>query len=195
MKAEKSRDYVDNKKLFAAMVVFIKDFQATKAAGTPKPEIPRYIAECISKICNGLATKANYQSNQSYKDEMVGDAIENCIRYIGGFNPEKSNNPFAWFSQIAANAFLRRIEKEKKEHYVKYLIQRNTASFLSDAEKGEISDIGECQETMMGSDAVNDFIKSFEEYLEKKKTRRSTKKGLEKFVDEEVASDEEATDE
>jgi len=57
--------------------------------------------------------------NYMFKDDMICDGIENCVRYIHNFNPEKSKNPFAYFTQIIYYAFLRRISQEKKQLEIK----------------------------------------------------------------------------
>ncbi len=115
---KKSIHYVDNKKLFAAMEDYIEKCNEASQADDPRPRVPEYIGACIFKIATRLATKPNF-SSYTYKDEMIADGIEVCIRYLHNFNPEKSNNPFAYFTQIIYYAFLQRIQKEKKQAYVK----------------------------------------------------------------------------
>jgi DNA-directed RNA polymerase specialized sigma24 family protein len=97
---------------------------AAKEAGTLKPRVPNYIGECFLKIATHLAYKSNF-INYTYREEMVSDGIENCITYIDNFNPEKSKNPFAYFTQITYYAFLRRIAKEKRQQQTKYRYMRN----------------------------------------------------------------------
>ena len=91
----------------------------------PKPQIPRYIGECFLKIANHLSYKPNFV-NYMFKDDMICDGIENCVRYIHNFNPEKSKNPFAYFTQIIYYAFLRRIQQEKKQLEIKNKILEKT---------------------------------------------------------------------
>ena len=50
---------------------------------------------------------------------MISDGIENCLQYLDNFNPKTSNNPFAYFTQIIYYAFVRRIQKEKKQITIK----------------------------------------------------------------------------
>ena len=78
-----------------------------------KPPVTNYIGECFLKIANGLSYRPNF-INYTYRSEMVSDGIENCLQYIHNFDPEKSKNPFAYFTQIIYYAFLRRIQKEKE---------------------------------------------------------------------------------
>jgi len=113
--------YVDNKKLFEAMKDFKELCKENEEMGEPRPPVSHYIGECFLKIANGLSYKPNFV-NYTYKDEMVSDGIENCLQYLYNFNPEKSNNPFAYFTQIIYYAFIRRIQKEKKQTHIKYRI-------------------------------------------------------------------------
>ena len=83
-----------------------------------KPPIPNYIGDCFLKIATHLSFKPNFV-NYMFKDDMICDGIENCVQYIHNFNPEKSQNPFAYFTQIIHYAFLRRIQKEKKQIEIK----------------------------------------------------------------------------
>jgi len=84
------------------------------AEGVPRPYVPNYIGECIMKIATHLSYKPNF-INYTFRDEMILDGIENCITYIDNFDPAKSKNPFAYFTQITYYAFIRRIQKEKKQ--------------------------------------------------------------------------------
>ena len=119
MPRAKSEHYVDNKKLYAEMVEYLGSVKEAEESGDDKPRIPEYIGECLLKISTRLSTKPNF-INYTYRDEMISDGIENCVNYIGNFNPEKSTNPFAYFTQIIYYAFLRRIQREKKQLYIKH---------------------------------------------------------------------------
>ena len=114
MARKRSEHYVNNKEFLYAIVAYKKDIREAEAAGQPKPVIPRYIGECFLKIATHLSYKPNFV-NYMFKDDMVCDGIENCVQYINNFNPEKSTNPFAYFTQIIHYAFIRRIQKEKKQ--------------------------------------------------------------------------------
>tara|TARA_Y100000004_G_scaffold193993_1_gene257654 strand:- start:1271 stop:1903 length:633 start_codon:yes stop_codon:yes gene_type:complete len=111
--------YIDNNEFFDAMVEWKKLVNAAESVGDPKPPITNYIGECFLKIATRLAFRANF-INYPYQDEMIGDGVENCIMYASNFDPEKSKNPFSYFTQIIYYAFLRRIQKEKKQMYIKY---------------------------------------------------------------------------
>ena len=118
-KKEKSNHYVDNKQFFVAMSEWIQRVKDAENTGEPKPPVTDYIGECFMKIAEHLSYRQNF-INYSYREEMVGDGIENCLMYAHNFDPEKSKNPFSYFTQMIYYAFLRRIEKEKKQLYVKY---------------------------------------------------------------------------
>jgi hypothetical protein len=122
---------------------------------------------------------------------MISDGIENCISYIDNFDPSKSDNPFAYFTQIIYYAFLRRIQKEKKQLYIKHKVLGNSLLMNTLIEQGEHDD-GEFTPAYidMENENMNDFILNFEENLDKKKKLR--KKGLEKFIEEEEPVDEDS---
>ena len=113
-KRKRSQHYVNNKDFLDALVKYRKEVSVAEAEGREKPPIPRYIGECILKIANHLSFKPNFV-NYMFKEDMISDGIENCIQYLHNFNPEKSQNPFAYFTQIIHYAFLRRIQREKRQ--------------------------------------------------------------------------------
>ena len=115
---KKAEHYVNNKEFTAAVAEFNTLVAKAESAGKEPPRMTEYIGECIYKIATRLSTRPNF-INYTYRDEMICDAIENCIQYIGNFNVEKSNNAFAYVTQICYYAFLRRIQKEKKQVYIK----------------------------------------------------------------------------
>ena len=115
---KRSEHYVNNKEFLAALEVYIAQVNRAKLNDKEPPQIPRYIGECFLKIANHLSYKPNFV-NYMFKDDMVSDGIENCVQYIHNFNPEKSQNPFAYFTQIIHYAFLRRIQREKRQLEIK----------------------------------------------------------------------------
>ena len=115
---KKAEHYVNNKEFLAALIKYREDKEIAEIQGKPKPPIPRYIGECFLKIANHLSFKPNFV-NYMFKEDMISDGIENCVQYIHNFNPEKSSNPFAYFTQIIYYAFLRRIQKEKRQLEIK----------------------------------------------------------------------------
>ena len=114
MARKRSEHYVNNKEFLYAIVAYKKSIKDAEATGEPKPRITNYLGECFLKIATHLSYKPNFV-NYMFKDDMICDGIENCVQYINNFNPEKSTNPFAYFTQIIHYAFLRRIQKEKKQ--------------------------------------------------------------------------------
>ena len=115
---KRSEHYVNNKEFLAALEVYIAQVNRAKLNDKEPPQIPRYIGECFLKIANHLSYKPNFV-NYMFKDDMICDGKENSVRYIHNFNPEKSKNPFAYFTQIIYYAFLRRISQEKKQLEIK----------------------------------------------------------------------------
>ena len=116
--AKKKQHYVDNQKFLAAIVEYKRQVKVAEEKGLEKPRVNDYIGGCFLKIANHLSFRPNF-INYMYKDDMICDGIENCIQYIDNFNPEKSKNPFAYFTQIVYYAFLRRIAKEKRQMDIK----------------------------------------------------------------------------
>ena len=124
-KRKRSEHYVNNKEFLAALIRYREDVEIAQIQDKTKPVIPRYIGECFLKIANHLSFKPNFV-NYMFKEDMISDGIENCVQYIHNFNPEKSQNPFAYFTQIIHYAFLRRIQKEKKQLEIKNKILEKT---------------------------------------------------------------------
>ena len=117
-KRKRSEHYVNNKEFLAALIRYQEDIEIARLQDKTKPVIPRYIGECFLKIANHLSFKPNFV-NYMFKEDMISDGIENCVQYIHNFNPEKSRNPFAYFTQIIHYAFLRRIQREKRQLEIK----------------------------------------------------------------------------
>ena len=124
-KRKRSEHYVNNKEFLAALIRHRENIEIAEIQGKDKPRIPRYIGECFLKIATHLSFKPNFV-NYMFKEDMISDGIENCVQYIHNFNPEKSQNPFAYFTQIIHYAFLRRIQKEKKQLEIKNKILEKT---------------------------------------------------------------------
>ena len=118
MPRKKSEHYVNNKELLQALIVYREKVADAKEKNLPKPRITNYLGECFLKIATHLSYKPNFV-NYMFRDDMISDRIENCVQYIHNFDPEKSRNPFAYFTQIIHYAFLRRIQKEKKQLDIK----------------------------------------------------------------------------
>jgi hypothetical protein len=121
---KKPSHYVDNKKFFEALVEYKQKLEHAKANELPKPRVSEYIGECFLKIATHLSYKANF-INYTFKDDMISDGIENCLTAVDKFDPERSTNPFAYYTQIVFFAFVRRIQKEKKQQATKYKMMEN----------------------------------------------------------------------
>ena len=131
-KRKRSEHYVNNKDFFEAIVIYKKNLreaaekefpeitdQELKTWKSPnKPRISDYLGECFLKIATHLSYKPNFV-NYMFREDMICDGIENCVMYIHNFNPVKSSNTFAYFTQIIHYAFLRRIQKEKKQMHIR----------------------------------------------------------------------------
>jgi len=136
-KAKLKPHYVDNKKFLVAMVEYREKVQKAEDKKRTKPVVTNYIGECFLKIANHLSYRPNF-INYTYRDDMISDGIENCLQYMRNFNPEKSNNPFAYFTQIIYYAFIRRIQKEKKQQDVKArLIATSATEMMMDSLVGD----------------------------------------------------------
>ena len=121
----KTNHYVDNKEFYSAMIEWKQLVNEAEQSDEARPPINEYIGECFVKIANHLSYRPNF-INYPFREEMIGDGIENCLMYAHNFNPEKSKNPFSYFTQMIYYAFLRRIEREKKQSYVKFkLMEEN----------------------------------------------------------------------
>ena len=184
-KAKLKPHYVDNKKFLGAMIEHRAKVQKAEEKKRKAPEVTNYIGECFLKIANHLSYRPNF-INYTFRDDMISDGIENCLQYLDNFNPAKSNNPFAYFTQIIYYAFIRRIQKEKKQLYVKY---KTMDSFSTLGENTEISEHdGETQyvyDTMNADQKANmyDFISNFEEAKKKKSvSKKKNPTNLEYFM-------------
>ena len=179
------KNYVNNPEFLAAIVAYKKLCVEAEDSGDDKPQIPDYIGECIYQISTRLASKPNF-SGYSYKDEMISDGLENAIQALGNFDPDKSSNPFAYFTQIIWYAFLRRIDKEKKQLYIKHKVTEN--SVISGTAVDGAGDGDDAPSYIdLDNDYMTDFVRNYEKKMEdkKKQQQKRAKKGLEKFIDNE----------
>ena len=110
----KSEHYVNNKEFLEALIVYRTKCAEAEEAGKPRPRITNYLGSCFLKIATHLSYKPKFV-NYMFREDMICDGIDNCVQYIKNFDPEKSRNPFAYFTQIIHYAFLRRIQKEKRQ--------------------------------------------------------------------------------
>ena len=177
--AAKKKEYVNNGDFLKALIDYKEGCKLAKKNKTSPPAIPNYIGECFMKSAEGLSHKPNF-INYTYRDEMISDGIENCLMYFDNFDPAKSKNPFAYFTQIIYFAFLRRISKEKKQTYVKYKATEQMG-ILDEFELMEFEDGTTKQFELY--DNISEFIGNYEETKKAKKAVKKPK-GIEKFVEE-----------
>ena len=157
--------YVDNEKFLKEMIIYKRGFDEAKEKDELPPMISEYLGECFMKIAQRLSFRPNF-INYAFKDDMISDGIENCVQYIKNFKSEKSSNPFAYFTQIIYYAFIRRIQKEKKQLYIKYKTMESSPSLSENVElSANDSDKGYNQETLNTDQKANmyNFIKNFED--------------------------------
>lgn len=171
-------NYVDNKLFLKEITAYRKAVRKAKREKADKPRIPEYVGQCFMLIAENMSHKYNFLT-YSWRDEMVSDAIENCVMYADNFNPAKSKNPFAYFSQIVYYAFLRRIQREKKQLYVKYK-STELHGILDDFNQME-SDDGMTRQFEQ-YDNISEFIQKFEDAKAAKKAK-AVAKGLEKYIE------------
>ena len=181
----KSIHYIDNEKFLKEMVIYKRELDEAKSKDELPPMISEYLGECFMKIAQRLSFRPNF-INYAFKDEMISDGIENCVQYIKNFNPEKSSNPFAYFTQIIYYAFIRRIQKEKKQLYIKYKTMESSPSLSENVEVSANDSKGYTQETMNADQKANmyDFIKNFEDAKKAKSVAKKPTKttNLEYFM-------------
>jgi DNA-directed RNA polymerase specialized sigma subunit len=188
-KAKKNENhYVDNKEFYAEMVKWKKECNKAQKKGNPNPPATDYIGECFLKIAEGVAKKPNF-AGYTYIEDMIGDGIENCILYAANFDPDKSKNPFAYFTQIIYFAFLRRISKEKKQAILKYQLYEQHIATGTVAD--EFNTEGEAEKRLklfnltpkdVGDFSNDDSPSTKKKRRKKKKTNKGTLRG---FIDDE----------
>ena len=174
-KKQKGVHYVDNKEFLEAMIEFKEICNDAKEKEIERPPVSNYIGECFLKIATHLSYKPNF-INYTYREDMISDGIENCLQYVENFNPEKSNNPFAYFTQIIYYAFLRRIAKEKKQTHVKNKMIENVSYESWETMAGD-----ESSYSVVGFDPTI-MLPDEDVYKPKKKPVNKTK-GLETFME------------
>jgi hypothetical protein len=202
MKPKDKPHYVNNKQFSQAVVDYCERVAWCKKKGDKIPIVPNYIAECFLKIAEGLSHKSNFV-RYTYREEMVMDAVENCLKAIENYNVEtatRTGNPnaFAYFTQISWYAFLRRIQREKKQQDIKlkYISEAGVEAFLdghSDQERDYSNVVPFVDVLRHRIDIVKDADAEFKEYVnEQKKRKRRTVKAdsdLTDFLIDETSSE------
>lgn len=186
-KVKASSNYVDNEKLYEAFVEWHAKRAEAKSKGLKEPPPPKYITECILLIPKRLASRGNF-AGYSFKEEMIGDAIENIVQYYRNFDPTKSKNPFAYLTQIAYYAFVRRILRERRQSYIKHKLIQN--SDILDTIVTEEHDEGRDFHLSILETMKNNLRPELEEYFEGKKKAKAkkmkTRKSIEDLLGEEL---------
>ena len=166
--------YVNNKEFLEAILEHKKRCVLAAAEGKPKPQIPDYIGTCLLKIARKLSNRYNFV-NYSFKDDMISDALENCLVYFDNFDETKTKNPFSYFTQIIYWAFVRRIKRERTQVYIKHKLAQKNIMFneLADQADGqdEISIVADIE-----NDYINDFVESYENAEKEKKLKNKDKR-------------------
>ena len=156
--------YVNNAEFSAAVVEYVSNLKQQVAKGKPEPVVPEYIARCFLKISEGLSHKSNFV-RYTYREEMVMDAVENCLRAIKNYNIEAATrtgkpNAFSYFTQISWYAFIRRIQKEKKQQDIKlkYMSESGYEEYMSEQSGGG------------GENTAQAFVDNLKDRIDKVKT-------------------------
>ena len=176
--AKQNEHYVNNKEFTQAVAEFNEKVKLAESKGKTPPQMSNYIGECIYKIATRLSTRPNF-INYTYRDEMICDAIENCIQYIGNFNVEKSNNAFAYITQICYYAFLRRIQKEKKQVFIKQQMTMDITAETFDTIDGDSTGMSNTNVEWMQENMTQVQY----EPRKSKRKKATTTKGLDKFTE------------
>jgi DNA-directed RNA polymerase specialized sigma24 family protein len=172
--------YVSNADFLVAMKKYKEMVLKATAEDKPKPRVPEYIGECLLKIATHLSYKSNF-INYTYREDMILDGVENCLQYIDNFDPTKSSNPFAYFTQIIYYAFIRKIQKEKKQTYVKNKLIMEMPFELFELQ--EQDEGGEYANSMM--DYLRNNNDSDYNMPKKKEAKKKKKNNLESFLEDE----------
>ena len=176
--------YVDNALFLEAMIEYKKQWQTSKDNEEELPIISEYLGSVFLKIAQRLSFRPNF-INYAFKNDMISDGIENCLHYIHNFNPEKSSNPFAYFTQIIYYAFIRRIQKEKKQLYIKYKSMQNYEISPEYVEYMNYDEDFKTTTDFKNSDfrvVVDEFVDNFEKSKKKKAVKKKEPTTLELFM-------------
>ena len=195
MKPSERPHYVNNAKFSQAVVDHVKSVRDAESLGENVPQMPTYVATCFLKIAEGLSHKSNFV-RYTYREEMVMDAVENCLRACKNYNIEaatrKGNpNAFGYFTQISWYAFLRRIKKEQRQQDVKmnYLIESGLDEFMVDP--GEDPQVAKAVQSFVDNlrrriDEVKNTDTKIKEYKKKTAVKRTVRvdSDLSSFLEE-----------
>ena len=173
--AKKKSNYLDNASFMEALLIYKEECVLAKNSGLPRPKVPEYIGECFLKLSTNFAKKLSF-SGYSFKEDMIGDSLVNCLEYMDNFDPAKSKNPFAYFTQYVYFAFLRKIDSEKKYKTLKFKLLDNMDIFgeFSAKQENDNSEYDNTYSKYMHSNMREDAF----EYDEKRKKKQIQQKKL-----------------
>tara|TARA_R110000868_G_scaffold79604_29_gene226473 strand:+ start:240 stop:779 length:540 start_codon:yes stop_codon:yes gene_type:complete len=169
--AKSPEHYVDNPKFLKALTQYRAQYQKAKKSEKENPQIPDYIGECFLKIATNLARRPNFM-NYTFREDMVSDGVENCLIYAHNFDPAKTSNPFGYFTFVIHNAFVRRIQRERKHTYLRYklieqaVIEGDTQTTTYGGGQYHVDS------AMLSFDNVQEFIRKYDDYTDKRRERR-----------------------
>ena len=178
MKPKDKPHYVNNRQFSESVVEYCTTLKEARLKDEPLPVVTNYIAECFLKIAEGLSHKSNFV-RYTYREEMVMDAVENCLKAIENYDIDaatRSGNPnaFAYFTQISWYAFLRRIQKEKKQQDIKlkYIFEADVSQFLEENLEGDYDSQPFVDQLRYRIDTVKESDAQFKEYIKEEKQRK-----------------------
>lgn len=169
-------NYVNNRDFYEAIKRYQEDVRLAEEQGKPPPIIPRYIGECITKIAERLSFHRNFIGyDKGWKSEMISDAIFDCLNAVTKFNT-KYENPFAYMSQIAWMAFVRRITTEKKQMYITYKVYEmeyvNNSDFVGDPNASSELQL----QDNLTNDHIRNFVKDYEGFMDRRREKNKKRK-------------------
>jgi hypothetical protein len=180
-----AKNYINNGDFCNAVIEYTKNCDIAKEEGKPKPILPDYIALCFADLAENISRRYNF-SRYQFRDDMVADGIENCIRYVTNFDPTQSTNAFGYYSKVIWWCFLRKIRREKKEQYVKY----KSTELYGQLDLGDVASMSNGNALPIEIyDNMYEFIRKFEEVEFKKVEKQISKKktaivGIELFLED-----------
>lgn len=161
--------YVNNKDLLQALLDYKKTCRSAKRNKLDKPRIPEYIGRAIFEIARRYATKSKFV-NYMFVDEMISDAVENCIsKGVDNFDAKITQNPFAYFTQIIHFAFIRKIQKEKKHLYIKYKVMMDSS--VNGISSDDYDHLQEIDKSYTDNEYMTDLVTRFEKSVQEKRIK------------------------
>jgi DNA-directed RNA polymerase specialized sigma24 family protein len=170
----RKENYVDNALFYKELKKYRTVCLRAKELDHAKPRMSEYLGDCFLRIASRISTKPNFK-NYTFRDDMISDGIENCLVYVHNFNPDKSTNPFGYFTTVIHYAFIRRIQREKKHTYIKYKLMEKAiidGDTAVDAGTNMAPDA-----TLLNFENVQEFITRFDDYSKSRRARRRVGRG------------------